>query len=101
MTKSEAIATPLVWADLWAAMRPEPHAWVPTTQEMFDEMLCVLPPRAQGGGAFLVGEANHHNANGKAVYACFKQVGNEYEARYMTVAEFRQFLSIRSAQIAA
>lgn len=97
----QTITKPLVWNDLWQAMRQEPHAWVPTTQEMFNEMLCVLPPRAQGGGAFLVGEENHHDADGEAVYACFKQVGDEFEARYMTVAEFRQFLSIRSAQVAA
>jgi hypothetical protein len=92
---------PLVWNDLWEAMRPEPHAWVLTTEAMYWEMLGAVPPRAMGGGAFLVGEANHHNAQGSPVYACFKQVGDEFEARYMTLAEFRQFLSIRSAQVAA
>lgn len=92
---------PLVWADLWAAMRPEPHQWILTTEHMFDEMLGALPPADMGGGAFLVGEANHHNAAGDAVYACFKRVGLEFEARYMTRTEFREFKAIRSAQLAA
>lgn len=92
---------PLEWSALWSAMRPEPHPWIATTSEMYDEMLGALPPADMGGGAFLVGEANHHNAAGDAVYACFKRVGLEFEARYMTRAEFREFKAIRSAQLAA
>jgi hypothetical protein len=87
---------PLEWAELWAAMRPEPHHWVLTTQNMFDEMLGAVPPRAMGNGCFLVGEADHHNNEGRAVYACFKHIhGGGIEARYMTSAEFTQLKMVR------
>jgi hypothetical protein len=91
---------PLEWSALWSAMRPEPHPWVLTTEHMFDEMLGALPPIDMGGGAFLVGEPNHHNADGEAVYACFHRYNGIVEARYLTVAEFRVFKSIHSAQCA-
>ena len=87
--------TPLVWAELWAAMRPEPHPWILTTEAMYDDMLNCLPPRAMGNGCFLVGEADHHNSDGRAVYACFKQIhGGGFEARYMTVAEFNELKGV-------
>lgn len=82
---------PLEWSELWAAMRPEPHRWILTTQNMYDEMLGAVPPAAMGNGCFLVGEANHHNNEGRAVYACFKHItGGGFEARYMTHGEFNQ-----------
>lgn len=87
--------TPLEWQPLWDAMKAKPDAWIPTTENMYNEMLNVLPPRAWTGGAFLVGEAYTHNAEGYPVYACFKQVGNEYEARHMTLREFNLLKSVR------
>ena len=92
----------LEWADLWAAMDAEPTKWHPTTEAMYWAMLEALPPRAMGGGGFLVGEANNHNSKGEAVYACFihHRTLDEYEARYMTHAEFKSWLSIRSAATA-
>jgi len=93
-------AAPLEWAALWGAMGASPASWVKTTEGMYWEMLGAVPPRDMGAGAFLVGEANHHNSNGQPVYACFRKVADEFEARYMTVTEFRQFKSIRSAEAA-
>lgn len=87
-----AIAEPqekLEWAPLWAAMKDQPEAWIPTTEDMYWQMLECLPPMAHARGAFLVGEAERHNEEGKAVHACFKQAGNEFFARYMTVEQFR------------
>jgi hypothetical protein len=43
-----------------------------------------------GAGAFLVGEANHHNSNGEAVYAMFTSK-NGFSARYSTFAEFKSW----------
>ena len=80
---------PLEWAPLWAAMDAQPTEWIPTTEDMFWEMLECVPPRAQIAGAFLVGEPLRHNAEGKAVHACFKQVGSSFFARNLTVAQFR------------
>ncbi len=84
-------ATPLVWAELWAAMRAKFDAggpgWVPTTGEMFEHMLCVLPPHSMRPGAFLVGEPWSHRGR-EAVYAAFRVSGGAHSARYMTVAEF-------------
>ena len=79
---------PLEWADLWAAMDAAPADWIETTERMFWNMLEVLPPRAQKRGRFLVGEARRHNAEGKGVYACFKQTGDRYFAKHLTVEEF-------------
>lgn len=89
--------TPLVWGDLFAAMEPTPHRWVRTTPGMYWAMLEAVPPQAMGKGGFLVGEADHHNANGEAVYACFTESAGEYfQARYMTQAEFTGWKAIRS-----
>lgn len=93
--KESAHVKPLVWADLWAAMDANPTRWIPTTSEMYWEMLECLPPRMMGKGGFLVGEANNHNADGESVHACFVQHGDSFEARYMTCAEFKQWLSVR------
>lgn len=83
-------------SELFAAMDADPKRWQPTTESMFYDMLGAVPPAAMGGGAFLVGEASHHNAQGEAVYACFRQISDEYAARYMTRREFAAFLSIRT-----
>lgn len=79
----------LEWAPLWAAMDAKPLEWIPTTEAMYWEMLECVPPRAQRGGSFLVGEANNHNSDGKAVYSCFKQSGDNYFARNLTLEQFR------------
>lgn len=78
----------LEWTPLFDAMRASPDHWHETTPAMYDEMLCCLPPRDMARGAFLVGEPNHHDYNGHAVYACFRRQGDTIAARYMTHAEF-------------
>lgn len=83
------LSTKLEWAQLWAAMDALPDDWIQTTRDMYFQMLECVPPRAQVGGLFLVGEAKTHNAEGKAVHACFKEVCNKYFAKQMTIAEFR------------
>lgn len=80
---------PLEWGALWDAMKSQPDQWIPTTEAMFWEMLECVPPRMQERGRFLVGEAERHNEQGQAVYACFKEVGCDYFARYMTVEQFK------------
>ena len=83
------ITIALEWAPLWDAMKSTPGAWIPTTEAMYWEMLECVPPRAMTSGSFLVGEADHHNADGYAVYACFKKFSDDYNARYMTLAPFK------------
>ncbi len=82
------MAEKLEWQNLWDAMEAAPDAWIPTTENMWWQMLEVLPPRAQTRGAFLVGEASHH-VGGEAVYSCFKQTGGEYFAKNLTVKQFK------------
>ncbi len=82
-------AQQLEWQPLWDAMAATPDAWVSTTENMYWQMLEVLPPRAQTRGAFLVGEASRH-VNGEAVYSCFKQTGGEYFAKDMTFKQFKE-----------
>lgn len=84
----ERAEPPLEWAPLWAAMDAQPEAWIPTTEGMYGEMFERLPPRAMSGSAFLVGEPLRH-VEGKAVHACFKQVGKDFFARNLTVEQFR------------
>jgi hypothetical protein len=79
---------PLVWKPLWDAMRSSPAAWIPTTEEMYWDMLEALPPLCMSRGAFLMSEADHTNANNDEVYACFSRKSDEYFARYMTKQEF-------------
>lgn len=93
-----------VWSELWKAMqdqfyvtgepyseeRPAPERlWVETTTEMSDEMLNVLPPEEWERGAFLVGEAWNHNAEGRAVYSCFCERDGRHYAKYLTRQEFK------------
>jgi len=41
-------------------MTPDPTHWQETTEEKYDEMLCVLPPEYMAGGSFVVGEPVTH-----------------------------------------
>lgn len=79
----------LEWQALWDAMKAAPEAWIPTTENMWWQMLEVLPPRAQTRGAFLVGEASRH-VDGVAVYTCLKHSGGEYFAKDLTVKQFKE-----------
>jgi len=81
----------LVWSELWAAMDAYPTEWIPTTAGMYWQMLECLPPRAQRGGRFLVGEPKTH-INGEAVHACFCERDGGYFAKHMTVREFRELV---------
>ena len=86
----------LEWQALWDAMDLNPAEWIPTTKAMYWEMLEVLPPEIMSHTAFLVGEASSHNRDGKAVYSCFKQVNDDYFAKHLTVAEFKeQFVPLK------
>lgn len=80
---------PVVWAALWDAMKATPHEWIETTEKMYWDMLGVLPPVRMDSRKFLVGEADSHNAQGEAVYACFKKQGERFYARYCTVYQFQ------------
>jgi hypothetical protein len=86
---NNAMRGPVVWNELWNAMKETPSAWIETTEQMYWDMLEVLPPVRMTGRHFLVGEADHHNAQGEAVYACFKKAESKYFARYLSIAEFQ------------
>jgi len=98
MTTETTTGTPLEWQPLWAVMAENYYAgngeWVPTTEEMYREMLNVLPPVCQRGGSFLVGEPWNHNAEGQAVFAAFSRHGEHYKARYMTLREFKSDVNL-------
>lgn len=79
---------PVVWAELWDAMKETPSAWIETTEQMYWDMLEVLPPVRMDNRKFLVGEADHHNSTGEPVYACFKKLGSKFFARYLSVAQY-------------
>jgi hypothetical protein len=85
---NNAMRGPIVWDELWDAMKDTPSAWVETTEEMYWEMLEVVPPVRMDNRKFLVGEAHHDNEQGEAVYACFKKLGTRFFARYLTIAQF-------------
>jgi hypothetical protein len=79
---------PLEWQALWDAMDANPDTWIPTTKEMYWEMLEVLPPRKMIGNNFLVGEALRDDSEGFPVYSCFTKFGETYKARNMTLEQF-------------
>lgn len=79
---------PLEWNDLWDAMDANPDAWIPTTETMYWDMLCVLPPTAHRGDSFLVGEPLRNNGQGELVYACFTRSGDNFRARNLTIKQF-------------
>jgi hypothetical protein len=85
---NNAMRGPIVWNELWDAMKETPSAWVETTEEMYWEMLEVVPPVRMDNQKFLVGEAHHDNEQGEAVYACFKKSGIRFFARYLTISQF-------------
>jgi hypothetical protein len=85
---NNAMRGPIVWNELWDAMKDTPSAWVETTEKMFWEMLEVVPPVRMDNRKFLVGEAHHDNEQGEAVYACFKKSGTRFFARYLTISQF-------------
>jgi len=76
------------WDQLWSWMRDNPHAWIPTTEAMYDDQLGCVPPAAHLGGAFLVGEVHHKNNKGEDVYAAFRNHRGNFYARYLTMREF-------------
>ena len=88
MNKEIKSNSPVVWAELWKAMKETPGAWIETTEKMYWDMLEVLPPARMDCSKFLVGEADHENSAGEPVYACFKKIGAKYFAKYLTVAQF-------------
>ena len=79
---------PLEWQELWDTMKSNPSEWIPTTENMYWQMLGALPPTKMLGANFLVGEPEQHNGKGEAVYACFTKFGDTYKARYLTLVEF-------------
>ena len=81
-------AQPLEWQALWDAMESNPNQWIPTTENMYWEMLGALSPRKMLGDNFLVGEPLRHNSKGEAVYSCFSKFGDTYKTRNLTVKEF-------------
>lgn len=84
------MTAPLTWQPLWDAMKQHPDRWIDTTEQMYWDMLEAVPPRMMARGAFLVGEADHHNAEGQAVYACFSKIGETYRAKYLTAQQFKR-----------
>lgn len=81
-------AQALEWQALWDAMDAQPEAWIPTTENMYWEMLEVLPPRAMRGDSFLVGEPLRDNEQGETLYSCFTRTGGNCRARNLTVKQF-------------
>lgn len=78
----------LEWAELWDAMDSKPDQWHETTESMYYEMLCVLPPIKQIGDCFMVGEPLRHNEKGEAIYACFVRFGDRFKAKNLTIPGF-------------
>lgn len=77
--------------DEWFAKPEGDNHWTPTTEYMWNNQLNSLPPRATGGGAFLVGEAWNHTSGAvnEAIYACFACINGKFYARYLTLKMFR------------
>lgn len=78
-----------------AAAQDSAVTWFEVTEDRYYNMLEVLPPAFQRGGAFLVGEPqDHHAVTGRPRFDAFKAVGKRYftASRPMTVKEFKESL---------
>jgi len=49
-----------------------------TTEDIFFDLLCSVPPAAQVKGSFLNGEAYTHDNSGSPVYYCFFKKDNKF-----------------------
>lgn len=58
------------------------------TEDLYWEMLEILPPAAMKGAAFLVGEPRRHDEHGHAVYMSFREHNGRYFATHETHAQF-------------
>lgn len=79
------------WTTQRAALQNTPVTWNETTEEVYHEMLEVLPPAAWHNGAFLVGEASDHSySTGRPRFECFRQRAGQFHgsSRPMTHKEF-------------
>ncbi len=67
-----------------------PPEFKQTTEAKYWEMLGMLPPAAQAGYGFLVGEAMNHTREGVPTFTAFVEtIGGFFESlQPMTVAEF-------------
>ncbi len=81
---------PLEWSELWKKMDNNPELWIPTTKEQYWAILEAVPPTAMIHNAFLGGEPNHHDSEGKPVYAAFRIRNKQYKARYLTFSQFKE-----------
>ena len=84
---------PLEWQELWDAMDANPGQWVPTTADMYDEMLNVLPPALWIGSGFLVGEPQRHDNSGRPVFAAFIESNGSFFAQYLNGPDFKAFMA--------
>jgi hypothetical protein len=78
---------PKVWQHLWDEMKKQPFQWIETTQEMYYEMLCCVPPIRHKGTFFIVGEPSFHSAKGEALYAAFNKINGKFYAKYLTLLQ--------------
>jgi len=64
---------------------------VPTTEAIYYDQFCSVPPTLTFPGGFLSGEPYTHNILGEAVYAAFMREGNKVLAKYMTIKETEEY----------
>ena len=84
------------WQADKARRQDTPIIWDETTQEQYDEMLCVLPPAFWERGLFLVGEpSDHHATTGRARFQAYRSLHGKYLAasRPMTIGEARAIIA--------
>lgn len=84
---------PFEGSALFQIMDVHPRQWVPTTENMYYDMLGALPPVAYGNAenwtGFLMGEPVTHDARGDAIYSAYIRVDDNFYVQNMTVKEFK------------
>ena len=79
------------WSEQRCTEANPPVTWQDSTEERFEEMLSVLPPRRFIPGAFLVGEpVDHVSVGGHGRYECHVSRKGSFQvsSRPITVKEF-------------
>ena len=84
---------PFEYSALFQIMDAHPRQWVPTTENMYYDMLGALPPVAYGNAenwtGFLMGEPVTQDTHGDAIYGAYICVDGKFYAQNMTVKDFK------------
>jgi hypothetical protein len=71
-------------------MKIEESAWLEISENHYNEMLECLPPLAMSSYKFLSSEPYRKNSNGENLYFAGREINGAFQARLMTVTDYKK-----------